>query len=357
MNNHAGGGTDGRCVWCGASEPSGECDPRAVIDRLEGEIALERAQFTIGQPDTIARLERELAAERTEYQKSALEAARHYERAERAEALTNTLKLANASVTSRLEKTEARVKELEELLQDDHSEYTGRLRAEDRVNELTTTCDVLNKGLTRAQRQRDALQTRVKELEEQAAQCRVQEYRAAYERAESWARRWKAVARNWKFRLDDYIKNDSLRHGCGTHPAAPNGCAGCLTDTTVEGNQHFQAWKREVQRNCDLRAALERVETLAALHEFDNDPGIAFEQMCALNVRAWKTARAALSVPEKVKVTLGSDNIFADLGVSNPEEALRESDRQIASIPAVQWPIVEDDPYLCPRCQEVTCEC
>ncbi len=39
MNNHAGWGPDGLCVWCGTSTPTGACDPRAVIDALRADAA------------------------------------------------------------------------------------------------------------------------------------------------------------------------------------------------------------------------------------------------------------------------------------------------------------------------------
>lgn len=55
MNNHAGWGPDGLCVFCGANSPSGECDPRAEIDRLRSMLSdcLEVVRMTMACPDDV----------------------------------------------------------------------------------------------------------------------------------------------------------------------------------------------------------------------------------------------------------------------------------------------------------------
>jgi hypothetical protein len=45
MNNHAGWSADGRCVLCRSASATGECDPRATIDRLEAENARLREEL------------------------------------------------------------------------------------------------------------------------------------------------------------------------------------------------------------------------------------------------------------------------------------------------------------------------
>jgi hypothetical protein len=70
MNNHAGWGTDGLCVLCGASEPQGDCDPRAVIDALRAEVARLKADhdrwYKMPRAEDLAKI-KELTARLAEY--------------------------------------------------------------------------------------------------------------------------------------------------------------------------------------------------------------------------------------------------------------------------------------------------
>lgn len=96
------------------------------------------------------------------------------------------------------------------------------------------------------------------------------------ERAESWARRWKAAAKHSavlyphvaRVRKErDTLKEQLRIKNLGSHPnASCEMLAARLVQVEKErdelrdqGDTLFQAWKRELQCNCELRAALERL--------------------------------------------------------------------------------------------------